>query len=77
MKNHKAFINSIHETPEYYRFSALDKYITTGQIRKKGKIKKFSNPKFLKDIYHVINLFASMILPRNCEYLLKNNPHEI
>ena len=77
VSHHQEFIDSIQETPEYYRFSALDKYITTGQIRKKGKIKKFANPKFLKDIYNVIKLFASMTVPKNCEYLLKNNPHEI
>ena len=74
---HQEFVAAIDEIPEYFRFSALDKYITTGQIKKKGKIKKFANPKALKDIYHVIKLFASMVVPKNCEYLLKNNPHEI
>lgn len=74
---HKEFVSTISEIPEYYRFTALNKYLTEGIIKRKGfKIKNFKNTSLLKDKYDVINLFSTLTLPKNCEYLL-NNPFDI
>lgn len=76
---HCEFISQINNTPEYFRFTALDIYLTTSQIYpKKIKIKKFQEQQMnlLKEKYEIISLFAAMVLPQQCSYLLRN-PYEI
>lgn len=75
--SHSEFIKVINNTPNYYRFNALDIYLKTGNIKHRGlKIKEFKNAVLLKEKYEVISLISTLELPKNTEYLL-NNPFDM